>query len=299
MNRLLSVNFARLKKNKLFWIGFIGMFAFGAGMSLTSYFRGQQAGYQPAIINDVFFFHVNVIGFVAAAFCSLFLSTEYREGAIRNKLIVGHTRASVYLSNLIVNSVAILMMNISYTLAVCIVGLPLLGNFVGIDTIVVLKLFGINILATLSYTALFTLIGMINQNNAMVTIISVLIALVLLFVSPLINEKLLEPKVNAAVEGVPGTNEMRIVSEEPNPYYIDGAKRSLYQFLEDFLPSGQFMQIIKNTETGREEDIAPEILLGIIELKEPNYIKVSAYSLLLITVTTGIGIFVFGKRDLK
>ena len=299
MNKLISVNFTRLKKSKIFWIGLIGMFAYGVGNSVFCYFRGQQVGYDTVILNEVFFGHGNIIGFIAAAFCSVFLSTEYREGAIRNKLIVGNTRTSVYLSNLIVNSIAMLVINLSYMLAICIIGIPLLGNIVDIEMIVVLKLFGLNILATLSFTAFFTLIGMIQENSVIATIIGISIALVLFFVSPFINEQLLEPKVLASFSYSEETNEEIITSQRPNPYYVGGAKRSFYDFLADFLPSGHFVQINKEMEIGTEEEMAPEISSGLVDIKIPNYTKMSLYELLLIAVTTGIGVFIFGKKDLK
>lgn len=299
MNKLLSVNFERLKKSKIFWIGLIGMFAYGIGNSIFCYFRGQQVGYEPVILNEVFFGQGNLIGFITAAFCSVFLSTEYKEGAIRNKLIVGHTRTSVYLSNLIVNSIAMLMINLAYTLAICIVGIPLLGNFVDIEMIVVFKLFALNILATLSFTAFFTLIGMIQSNSVLSTIIGMSIALVLFFVSPFINEQLLEPKVLASFSYSELTGEEIVTSQKPNPYYVGGAKRSFYDFLADFLPSGHFVQINKEMEVGTEEEMAPEISSGLVDIKIPNYTKMSVYELLLIAVTTGIGVFIFGKKDLK
>lgn len=296
MNRLIHANFARLKKNKLFWIGFLGMFVFGAGVSLYSYFRGIKPGYQPARLNDVFFLHQYIIGILAATFCSLFLSTEYREGAIRNKLIVGHKRSAIYLSNLIVNCVAMLIMTAVYTFAVCAVAMPLMGGFKGMETAVVLKLLVVTTFALLSYTTLFTMIGMLNQNTAIVTVISFIVALALLFGSDRMDEQLRSPVVNASFEA-DESGELKVLNSEPNPYYIDGAKRTVYEFLNDFLPSGQCVQVIKMSDS--QQDLAPEIVTGIVVVDDTHLWRSPLYSILFMVITTGVGMFVFRRKDLK
>ena len=46
------------------------------------------------------------MGLVAAILTSMFIGSEYSDGTIRNKLVVGHSRMRIYLANLIVCSVA-------------------------------------------------------------------------------------------------------------------------------------------------------------------------------------------------
>ena len=50
-------------------------------------------------IDNGFFGCALFIGIVMAVFCSLFIGTEYSEGTIRNKIIIGQKRGAVYLSN--------------------------------------------------------------------------------------------------------------------------------------------------------------------------------------------------------
>ena len=38
-------------------------------------------------------------GIVMAAFCSMFIGTEFSDGTMRNKLIVGHRRREIYFTN--------------------------------------------------------------------------------------------------------------------------------------------------------------------------------------------------------
>ena len=64
-----------------------------------------------------------------------------------------------------------------------------------------------------------------------------------------------------------------------NPNYVRGWKRELYEFLADFIPAGQALQVTSL-------DVARPALLSV-------------YSLLIFMLSTGAGIFFFHKKDLK
>ena len=53
-------------------------------------------------------------GVVLSAFCSLFVGAEYSDGTIRNKIAVGHSRAAVYLANLVTCSAAGVLICLGY-----------------------------------------------------------------------------------------------------------------------------------------------------------------------------------------
>ena len=50
---------------------------------------------------------LQVVGILISIFYSLFLGTEYNDGTIRNKLIVGHKRETIYLASFITGTVAV------------------------------------------------------------------------------------------------------------------------------------------------------------------------------------------------
>ena len=118
MSRLLSADFAKLKKNKFFWICMIGMFLFGIFMAVMNYISTRQYGDYEAQITNVLFIYALTVAILIPAFVSLFVGTEYSDGTIRNKMIIGHTRTCIYLSNLIVSSTAGLGFCISYIVGV-------------------------------------------------------------------------------------------------------------------------------------------------------------------------------------
>ena len=272
MNRLLTANSARVMKDKVFWIGMV--FMFGAGvfsviMKLTN---------DPTATADqlVLIFPV-LIGIVSAAFCSLYIGTEYSDGTIRNKLIVGHTRRAIYLSNFITCSVAGIVMCLSYIAAVAAFGLPLLGlsdMSMGAIALLILVAF-VMVIAT---TAMLTMLCMLNQNKAISAVVCILIMVALLLLATMINARLDEPQY---YDSYVLSDTMGNTSTEKtlNPQYLTGAKREVYQFFLDFLPTGQAVEISTQTT--------------------PHVWRLPLYSLFITFVTTVCGVLCFRKKDLK
>ena len=94
MNRLLAANFSRLLKSKAFWVCCIYAFVYGIFMQVMNYLTTTASGEVPLIDNLFFSFSI-ITGILLSAFVSLFLGSEYNDGTIRNKLVNGHTRASI------------------------------------------------------------------------------------------------------------------------------------------------------------------------------------------------------------
>ena len=109
MSKLLSANFIRLKKDKFFWSGLVFMLAAGIFFPVMRYMDMRQTQTINRIDNG-FFGCALFIGIVMAVFCSLFIGTEYSEGTIRNKIIIGQKRGTVYLSNFITCSLVSVVM---------------------------------------------------------------------------------------------------------------------------------------------------------------------------------------------
>ena len=94
MNKLLSANFFRLRKNKCFWGSLAFMFVIGIASPLLRYRDMKQSGYINNLDNG-FFMCALFIGIILAVFCSLFIGTEHNDGTIRNKIIVGQKRETI------------------------------------------------------------------------------------------------------------------------------------------------------------------------------------------------------------
>lgn len=306
MNRLLSANFTRLKKSKIFWIGIIFMFGFGLLLPITQYIEDKRWHeldplYGGTSLDSIFFGYAFVIGVVCAVFISLFLGTEYSNGTIRNKLIVGRTRGTIYFSNLVVNIAVSLFMCICYLIPICAVGIPLFGTM-QTDLIIVVKIILASIMMTIAFSSIVTMINMINQNKAVSAIINILLIFVLLFASEIIIDRLNQPEI---YQWTSEENGVETIQYEKNSYYVSGIKRDIYEFLDDFLPTSQALRIVSMSDVNKLS--SGEIDTANAEYEnnhEDDYLPddfwhLPLYSGIITIVTTGIGVFIFRKKDIK
>ena len=274
MTKLLSANFFRLKKNKCFWVCMIFMLAAGVFFPVMRYVDMQKSGTVNTLDNG-FFACALFIGVLASVFCSLFIGTEYSDGTIRNKVVVGQKRSAIYLSNLITCAAAGVAMCLAFFLPYLGLGMPLLGFFTA--DVKVILLFTLAVFALcISFNAIFTMNAMLNQNKAVVAVTCILSAFVLLGAGAYINARLDEPKTYPSYN-ISGEETASTVIE--NPDYLEGTERDVYQFLYDFFPGGQAVQC------------------STMEAVHPPMLPV--YSAVIVVLTTGLGLFFFRRKDLK
>ena len=272
MSKLLSAGLVRLRKDNIFWIALIFMFGAGVFFPVMRYMDMQKSGYINNIDNG-FFACALFIGIVMAVFCSLFIGTEYSDGTIRNKVVIGHKRTSIYLSNLIVCAIVSVVMCAAFFIAYLCVGIPLLGFFEMEIKLVLLFALAVFVLA-IAFVSIFTLISMLNHNKAITAVVCILLAFLLLFAGAQLNQMLNEPETNM---GLTMTENGQEYEEFPNPKYLDDGERKVFQFVYDFIPGGQVVQFM---------------------LLEVNNIAVlPVYSLIIIGLTTGVGLFFFRKKE--
>lgn len=267
MNKLLAANFSRLFKSKLFWLEALLMAAYGAYL----YSKNSRYVVTGEPLDEAFFSFVIVIGIFLAVFCSLFLGTEYSDGTIRNKLVVGHTRSAVYFSNVIVCTAAGFLMCCAYLAAASATGIPSYGFFQADIGMVLCNLLGCFVLV-IAYSSIMTLLSMLNQNKAVVAVVSIIGVLAFIGIAMNLNRALQAPEFSVLLTET-GSKMVR------DPGYIEGTTRSIYQFFLDFLPTGQAMQL-SNMST-----------LGLWRLP--------LYSLVLIILTNTAGVLAFRKKNLK
>lgn len=261
------------------------LFTTGVGLisSMTQYREMKTiADYHPHIDN-ILFSNSLFMPLVAAVFIGLFVGTEYNDGTMRNKLIIGHSRGAVYVSNLIVCTAALLLMHLMDIAAIVAVGFPLVGNIeMPVSGLAVLGL--ISLVTVMALSAVFLVISMLVHSKAYGSVGAIILAIVFLLGAMMIDSRLQEPEYYQPVtlsysEDTDTTFSSETGEKEKNPNYLDGTKREIYEFLYDFLPGCQMLQIAKQS------------------LQHP--VRLPLYSLSVIIVTTVCGMAFFGRKNIK
>lgn len=276
MIKLLKSQFGRLWKNKVLLIFCIVMLIVSLVLVVVRHIRNIKNDAQ-WVLDDGFFMFGILIIILSSIFTSLFVGTEYSDGTIRNKIIVGQNRRSIYLSNLIVCIVACLLICVAYIIPQLCIGIPLLGFFKAKTGAVVLALLVI-LLMMMAVVSLFSLIAMLCQNKAVSAIACVLLAFALLFMGFRVINALNEPEYydgfSITANGTPITEEGK-----KNPDYLSGGKRDFYEFLKDFIPGAQAIELSS--------------------MKIDSFWELAVYDLIILIASTGCGIWIFRKKDLK
>ena len=256
-----------------------GMAVFGIFMKLMDYISMREYMDRSSSLHSMLLVYSLVIGFLTAAFVSLFVGTEYSDGTLRNKLIIGHTRVSIYLSNLITCSAAGLMMCLAYLIPALAVGIPLCRtDDTDFRMLVLMVLY--SFFMSLAFTSLYTLAGMICQNKALTAVVTILGVCFLFVASMYVSAKLNEPETSIEISPFAEDGTVTAPRQIPNPGYVRGTQRRVYEFLNDFLPTGQSVTLTRG-DTKAATPLLPVYSAGIT------------------VAASGIGMFVFRKRDIK
>lgn len=104
------------------------VFALGTGFPFLHYYNNLNYGESltPDSTSFAFVFFVPILLSCAAP---LFIGSEYSDGTMRNKLIVGHKRYNIYLSEQFVCTAAGFMLCLAYIVPHTVLSLILLGKF--------------------------------------------------------------------------------------------------------------------------------------------------------------------------
>jgi len=279
MGNLLRLNFSRLWKDKIFWLCMGGMLLY----SVVYMLNASRKAISPVTgevytLEHYYFMFLAYVGFFFAVVTSMFLGTEYSDGTIRNKLIVGHTRTNVYLTNLIVIFVASLLIMCVWFVG-ALVGIPALGFF----TFSPVKLAGyflICVLLVAAYSAINTFIAMLSSSKTITVLVSLGLNIGLLLCASMLYNALEAPETINTMSGISISGMEAPVGETvANPSYIGGILRLIFNLLLDILPTGQ------------------SVNLAFLEMQRPVTMILSSVAVA-VGVTT-LGIALFCKKDLK
>lgn len=280
MRNLIFANFSRLWKSKIFWLLNIFCFSFGVfSYTLVAVnTRNLGQGWLEYNAHTYFYLPFLFIAIVIAIFSCFYIGTDYSDGTLRNKLIVGHSRTGIYLSYFLTTTIVAMLFVSAYLLAALIVGIPFSGR--AVIACVELQPWRVMnyILVIVEYTALFVVLSMLDSNKARNVVIGLLVAASVILLGMMLYSRYVQPEFVKHVVVLPdGGIELKQGAE--NSEYLSGSIRTVVEWITLILPSGSVMLSLDKT-------------LGF-DWRNP------IISVIMIFVLNSIGIQLFKKKDIK
>lgn len=277
MSRLLSAGFYRLFRSWEFWtavffVTFISLYVVFEGILQLSIHQSLDHIFH---FEDRIFSIGPAITFILAVFISLYTGTDYSDKTIRNKLIAGYKPYQIYLANWLICVFCSLLFVIIW-LGIDMSAFYLIeGQTFSIPD--PFNYFVLTLIMIVGYSSVFTLAGMLCSSRTGTVIINILLWIALMIAASMLIDRLTQPEFWGGMAYING--EFVLMDETPNPYYLSGTMRSIYQWLYTLLPSGIMVRL------DRLELFTPWIdaVCGIF------------FSL----VTTLAGMFFFSKKETK
>ena len=277
MRKLITANFHRFSKDRFSWcvVGIIVILSLANVFNSACSYEAMAAHGYIMSLDDYFFNQAPLIGAYLALLISMFLGTEFSEGTIRNKLCVGHKRNQIILSNFISCVFATIILTVVWLLTSA-----LLFGMIGPLEMEVSEFVGYIFVAmgfTVSFAALYTVIGSLSSNKAMTVIYTFAVFIIFAMAASALYDRLCEPEMNGGMMLV-GTQLVEM-EPTPNPLYLSGAIRTVCEVALELLPTGQ------------------ALLLSEVAIEYP--VRAILLSVVFTTVTLLVGSRLFRRKDIK
>ena len=302
MRKILSANLFAMFHSKYFWLGAFIMSTTAIYAICDGYKRMVQ--YEDSVTLDAGAYYFSILLFVLLpALGGGFINTDYHDGTIRNKLVVGRTRGAVYLANLVTVFTVGMFYQLLYLLVYSLVGFPVFGWY-QMPVEIGEKLFMLT-LEFLSISAVTTLFATLIPHRV-VLVLCAFIAFGMMFLAQIVNGMLSEPETEHGGYTTATTfqDNGQLITEffdkegnviqfddlptVPNPSYVREPMRTALRTINNIHPGGQLMELIQN---GHDEPDRSRV-------KTP-YWQLAAYALGMTALSTAAGWVLFRRKDLK
>ena len=277
MLRLLRGNLKRIIKSKFFWL----CFALYAFYPILIVIVNADHMYETITSDKVLSLNYGLEwlplqGVFIAFICSILFCSDFHNLTIRNKLVIGHSKNNIYLANLLSMIIISIALSVIYLLLFFMIAMPVFGRFTSSASTVIWVIVN-GTLMLVAYSSIMTLIAMTSKNPTVAIVISIVVLTIGALLAFFMNYIATIPPYYENYEW--GENGEFIIYLVPTEHMPSKEFQSFARFLVDCLPSGQSLQISSGGYTR-------------------NW-QMALYSLGLIGATSGAGILVFKKRNLK
>lgn len=276
MYRLLDAGLARVKKNKAFWGCVIVSIGIAIFMIISNYLDMKNYNVQIST-SELVSNYLPMIGIFIAIFTGLFIGTEYSDGTIRNKIIAGHSKINIYLSNFIISNIVAIIFEIIWIVIVLIIALPLFGKpIIELNQLLIMCLD--SIMFIIAYSAIFNFISVLSCNKTISAVSCILVFFIMLGVT-VFSFSIIQTPETIQQGGLDPDTGIVSFEEIPNPKYPSESTKRFYQTIIDIIPMGQAFSLAAGLNT--------------------NVYILPVYSAILITIFNGAGVYLFNKKDLN
>lgn len=273
MRKLLNADFSRLWNDKSFLLILLATLLLSAYMPTT---WNLSYGDTKTCVDSVLFQLIPYIPFLCTLTAGLFWGEEFEANAIRNKLIVGHTRREVYFSAYFTTAAASLLL-----LAALLLGAGGSGWIRFRELRMPWGQLAWLTLCCVLFTLFFSAVSVAFVLNIprKPTIFLTLFFLVLLYTASYLGARLSQEEMTYSGVTITAEGGIEFGDLLPNPAYVSGTKRTVFAFFYDLLPTGQAIQL-NNSEFDR-------------------CARWPVLSAFVLAVSTLLGYLPFRKRDIR
>lgn len=282
MSKLIHAGVRRYVKNPVYWLGLL--VSVGAGC-----YEGYNV-YRWGYFDDM---SLLIMFFAYATLVSLSIGREFSDGIFRTKVTVGHTKGSIFWSEMILALGAGLVMFLLCALSVTAFNTKLL-DVLPMD--IVVKIFLGFLLLNVAQVSIHVFVSTMISNKAIAVIVNLALVFGLYFAAYEMDNALWQDPYFYETEYDSETGELiETESKIENPHYVGGVMRDVFAIAVDIIPNGQAMDYYVVLYNRTEDVNDPDSLADekIIVNYQPFY------SIGLITVLSVIGYAVFRKKELK
>ena len=273
MFNLMNANKMRVKKSRVFHILAAAIILVALFLCYSQYQNKEDVNYD-FLCN----FFLVFIGIVISIFTGLFLSTEYLDGTMRNKIIIGHKRSHIYLAHFTTVVVVSLFYELLFLILISAIGIPLVGFHLSSTTNFFYALWMMQLII-LANAAIFTFIAILCNNGMLINVLCLLVAFGSYFMTLSLMPIVDAPEYISSTMVVNSNTEQITYVKEKNPNYPSPLKRDISRTLLDIIPQAQSIQIANGNVKNKKEIIFYSVSTTLFFL--------------------GLGLFLFEKKELK
>ena len=286
MYKLINANLFRLRKNIIFWLFIIISICTDAFIIFhyKSTIKLNETYINMVTLDEIINKFIVILGLFIAIFVSLFIGREYSDGIIRNKIVAGHSRTSIYLSNLATCVIVGIIVEIIHLAIILLVGTYIFGKLQMSVSKLILLIVSSTLIIVL-YTSIYIFITMIFSEITISTVVCIFLFIAMYIISG---------SVSATVHATPYNTTSfideqgieHVINMNTNFNYPSEVKVKFARAIYFSLPTGNALELdYKTFDKMNQVDSSIKLI--------PFYTSVS------IIIVNVMGIYLFNKKELK